>query len=99
VTGVQTCALPIYWTGAWYAADHSTTGAAALGLLAGCLAFFFFWAGAGGFDRYVVDGLVNGTAYFSGFVGILMRKLQTGRVQTYVAFAIFGVMILFFLFR
>jgi NADH-quinone oxidoreductase subunit L len=63
------------------------------------LTFFFFWSGAGGFDRYVVDGLVNGTAYFSSFFGFVFRKFQTGRVQTYIIFVIFGVMVLFFTFR
>jgi len=66
---------------------------------AGALTFFFFWGGAGGFDKYVVDGLVNGIAYFSGFFGILFRKFQSGRVQTYIVFVLVGVMILFFLFR
>ena len=77
----------------------SYAGAAAGALCAGLLTLFFFWSGAGGFDKYVVDGLVNGVAYSSGFVGILMRKLQTGRVQTYIVFVLIGVMVLFFMFR
>jgi len=68
-------------------------------LCAGFLTFFFFWSGAGGFDKYVVDGLVNGVASFSGFFGVLFRKLQTGRVQTYIAFVIVGVMVIFFVLR
>ncbi len=68
-------------------------------VLTAALAFFFFWSGAGGFDNRVVDGLVNGTAYFSGLSGILLRKLQTGKVQTYIVFVVFGVMVLFFVFR
>ncbi|MBI3189960.1 MAG: NADH-quinone oxidoreductase subunit L, partial [Ignavibacteriales bacterium] len=49
---------------------------------AGLLTLFMFWGGAGGFDRFVVDGMVNGVAYLSGFFGILFRKTQTGKVQT-----------------
>ena len=36
------------------------------------------------FDSIVVDGFVNLLAYISGFIGIFFRKLQTGKVQTYV---------------
>jgi NADH:ubiquinone oxidoreductase subunit 5 (subunit L)/multisubunit Na+/H+ antiporter MnhA subunit len=68
-------------------------------LCAGFLTFFFFWSGAGGFDKYVVDGLVNGVASFSGFFGVLLRKLQTGKVQTYIVFVIVGVMVIFFVLR
>jgi len=68
-------------------------------LCSGLLTFFFFWSGAGGFDKYVVDGLVNGVARFSGFFGALLRKLQTGKVQTYIVFVIIGVMVFFFMFR
>ena len=77
----------------------STVMAVIMAALCGGLTFFFFWAGAGSFDTYVVDGLVNGIAYFSGFFGQVVRKLQTGRVQTYLGFVILGVLILFFVFR
>jgi NADH-quinone oxidoreductase subunit L len=77
----------------------SYAGAGIGALCAALLTFFFFWSGAGGFDKYVVDGLVNGVAYFSGFSGVLFRKLQTGRVQTYIVFVIIGVMVFFFMFR
>jgi NADH-quinone oxidoreductase subunit L len=73
--------------------------AVATACVCGGLTFFFFWGGAGSFDRYVVDGLVNGTAQASGFFGRVFRKLQTGKVQTYLAFVILGVMIFFFWFR
>jgi NADH-quinone oxidoreductase subunit L len=66
---------------------------------AGLLTLFFFWQGAGGFDRYVVDGLVNGVAYLSGFFGAAFRKVQTGKVQTYIIFVLIGVMVLFMYFR
>lgn len=77
----------------------SIVGAAAGAGCAGLLTFFFFWGGAGGFDTYVVDGLVNGVAYSSGFFGIILRKFQSGRVQTYIVFVLIGVMVLFFMFR
>jgi NADH-quinone oxidoreductase subunit L len=87
------------WTGHWFWLQEAYGKAVVLGTVSGLLTFFFFWAGAGGFDHYVVDGLVNGVGYFSGFFGILLRKLQTGRVQTYLAFVIFGVMVLFYILR
>ncbi|MEW6510359.1 MAG: NADH-quinone oxidoreductase subunit L [Bacteroidota bacterium] len=54
---------------------------------------------SGKFDTYVVDGLVNFTAYASGFFGLLLRKFQTGKVQTYVIFAVLSVMVFYFVFR
>jgi len=56
-------------------------------------------AGSGIFDNVVVDGVVNGTAYVSGFFGLVMRKFQTGRVQTYVLYAVLSVMLFYFVFR
>lgn len=49
---------------------------------------------SGWFDTFVVDGLVNFTAFFSGFIGFAFRKLQTGKVQTYLVFVVFAVIIL-----
>lgn len=37
-----------------------------------------------GFDRNVVDGLVNFTAFTVNTTGAVLRKFQTGKVQTYV---------------
>ncbi len=54
---------------------------------------------SGKFDDYVVDGIVNLTAYATGFLGLLFRKVQTGRIQTYLIFVIIGVMVFFYLFR
>ena len=51
------------------------------------------------FDDYVIDGAVNGAAYVSGFAGLLFRKAQTGKVQTYVLFAVFSVLVFYFIFR
>ena len=57
--------------------------------------FAFF---TGGFDKYVVDGLVNLMAYISGFIGLIFRRVQTGKVQTYIVLVIFSIIILLFLF-
>ncbi len=54
---------------------------------------------SGKFDSIVVDGLVNMTAYLSGLAGLVLRKFQTGKVQTYVVFAVLGVMLLYFVTR
>ncbi len=54
---------------------------------------------SGRFDNVVVDGIVNLVAYAAGFSGLVLRKVQTGKVQTYIVFVLFGVMIFFFLFR
>jgi NADH-quinone oxidoreductase subunit L len=54
---------------------------------------------SGQFDSIVVDGMVNLVAYLAGFFGLLFRKLQTGRVQTYIAFVLLGVMLFFFIYR
>jgi len=53
----------------------------------------------GVFDNVVIDGLVNLTAWISGFIGIIFRKFQTGKVQTYVVLVIFSLVILLFLFK
>jgi NADH-quinone oxidoreductase subunit L len=53
----------------------------------------------GKFDNIVIDGLVNLTAYLSGFIGLLFRRLQTGKVQTYIVLVIFSLVILLFLFK
>ena len=74
-------------------------GYVVLGFAVAAMTFFMFYVGVGGFDNSIVDGLVNATAYFAGFFGLLARRLQTGRVQTYLAFVILGVMILFLWFR
>jgi NADH-quinone oxidoreductase subunit L len=92
-----------YFSGSalWPVHPHilSYFGAVVGGLLAACLTMFSFWVGAGGFDKYVVDGMVNGVAYASGFFGLLFKKIQTGRVQTYIIFVLFGFMSLYFIFR
>jgi NADH-quinone oxidoreductase subunit L len=54
---------------------------------------------SGKFDAYVVDGAVNASGYLSAFAGLVLRKTQTGRIQTYVVLAVLGVMIFYFVFR
>ncbi|MGD8781937.1 MAG: NADH-quinone oxidoreductase subunit L [Ignavibacteria bacterium] len=53
---------------------------------------------SGLFDKYIVDGLVNFWAFFSGFIGFNFRKLQTGKVQTYIVLVVFSIIVLFFVF-
>lgn len=50
------------------------------------------------FDNVVIDGAVNMIANVTGYMGGMLRKLQTGRVQSYVVFALLGLLILFFVF-
>jgi NADH:ubiquinone oxidoreductase subunit 5 (subunit L)/multisubunit Na+/H+ antiporter MnhA subunit len=65
----------------------------------GGLTFFLFYVGVGGFDNKIVDGMVNLTAYFAGFAGLLTRRIQTGKVQTYLAFVLLGIMVFFLWFQ
>ena len=81
------------------AALGALVGYVILGFAVAGFTFFLFYVGVGGFDNSIVDGLVNATAYLAGFLGLLTRRLQTGKVQTYLAFVILGVMILFLWFR
>jgi NADH:ubiquinone oxidoreductase subunit 5 (subunit L)/multisubunit Na+/H+ antiporter MnhA subunit len=87
----------MYWPGE---ATLAGVAMAILGSIAtGGLTLFLFWAGAGGFDNRIIDGAVNAVAYLSGFGGLLLRKFQSGKVQTYIAFAVTGFMVLYFIFR
>ena len=70
-----------------------------IGLCAAALSFFLFYVGVGGFDNTIIDGIVNLMAFLAGMSGRLIRPLQTGKVQTYLAFALFGVMVFFLWFR
>lgn len=54
---------------------------------------------SGLFDTFVIDGLVNFTAFFSGFVGFALRKIHTGKVQTYLVFVVFAVIVLLLFFK
>jgi NADH:ubiquinone oxidoreductase subunit 5 (subunit L)/multisubunit Na+/H+ antiporter MnhA subunit len=70
-----------------------------IGLGVAALTFFLFYVGVGGFDNKIIDGIVNLLAYLAGLLGLLARRLQTGKVQTYLAFALFGVLVFFLWFR
>ena len=54
---------------------------------------------SGKFDSVVVDGLVNFMAYLSGFVGLIFRRFQTGKVQTYIVLVVFSLVILLLVFK
>jgi NADH-quinone oxidoreductase subunit L len=54
---------------------------------------------SGLFDTYVVDGFVNFSAFFSGFLGLAFRRLQTGKIQTYIVIVVFAVIILLLVFK
>ncbi|HPH42652.1 MAG TPA: hypothetical protein PLL73_09380, partial [Syntrophorhabdaceae bacterium] len=50
-----------------------------------------------GFDRKVIDGVVDGSALgVRGFGGII-KKLQTGRIQAYMGFAVLFIVLLVWL--
>jgi NADH-quinone oxidoreductase subunit L len=53
----------------------------------------------GKFDYIVIDGSVNLLAYVTGFFGLLFRKSQTGRVQTYIIFVLLGLVLIFYFVR
>jgi NADH-quinone oxidoreductase subunit L len=99
IVGVMVSVLVAILVGQWLWAAEGIITALIAALLCGGLTLFFFWVGAGGFDKYVVDGMVNGAGYITGFFGMLFRKLQTGRVQTYIVLVLVGFMILFYIFR
>jgi NADH-quinone oxidoreductase subunit L len=47
-----------------------------------------------GFDEFIIDGTVNGVAYFIGWLSSGMRKIQTGFVQNYAFSMVIGGVIL-----
>lgn len=70
------------------------------GIVNGAASLARVWSALSGkFDNYAVDGLVNFSAWFTGLLGSGIRKTQTGKVQTYIVFALLGVIIIFFAFR
>lgn len=70
-----------------------------LGLSVSVLSFFLWYAGVGGFDNKIIDGVVNLVASISGLFGLLLRRLQTGKVQTYILWMLFGILMFFLWFR
>ena len=53
---------------------------------------------SGWIDNNIVDGLVNATATSADRAGGLLSKIQTGKVQTYLVYIFFSVLVLFVLF-
>ncbi len=103
---VVTAAVSLYagWTmGTSLLPEPATAGAVVTSVLIGLgtsgLAYFLFFVGVGGFDNKIVDGLVNFFAYLAGFIGIITRRMQTGKVQTYLVLALTGAVVLFLWFR
>ncbi len=70
------------------------------GIVNGCgyLTRFTSWV-VGLFDLRGVDGAVNGVAWIMQGAGEGFRRVQTGRVQTYLVFVCFSVVLLIFVFR
>lgn len=50
--------------------------------------------GSGWIDHHIVDGLVHATATGAERSGGLLSKLQTGKVQTYLLYFLFGLLLL-----
>lgn len=46
------------------------------------------------FDRYVIDGIVNGFAYLGANTGAVIRKIQSGDVRRYASLIVVGVVLL-----
>jgi NADH-quinone oxidoreductase subunit L len=49
------------------------------------------------FDRYVIDGIVNGFAFLGGRTGEVLRKAQSGNVQRYTGLIVIGLCLLLIL--
>jgi NADH-quinone oxidoreductase subunit L len=47
-----------------------------------------------GFDEFVIDGAINGTAYLIGWISGRLRKIETGVVQNYAFSMIIGGVVL-----
>jgi NADH-quinone oxidoreductase subunit L len=50
-----------------------------------------FWKGI---DEFIIDGTVNGIAYFFGGISGLIRKMQTGFAQNYALAMVLGGVVL-----
>ncbi|MCH9050045.1 MAG: NADH-quinone oxidoreductase subunit L, partial [Proteobacteria bacterium] len=42
------------------------------------------------FDLQVIDGMVNGVAWVTGALGMMIRPLQTGLVRNYALYLLLG---------
>ncbi len=56
-------------------------------------------SGTGKFDNSFIDGLVNLVGSTVMFFGLIFRKIQTGKVQNYIAYVLLGIIIFYFIFR
>jgi NADH-quinone oxidoreductase subunit L len=54
---------------------------------------------SGSIDKYIVDGAVNGVATVLQGAGSGFRRIQTGRVQTYLAYVSASILILVLVYR
>lgn len=54
---------------------------------------------SGWFDKYVVDGIVSLIGGVVQFFGLLFRTVQGGKVQTYMALTLTGIIVMIFLVR
>ena len=54
---------------------------------------------SGKFDNIIIDGFVNLLAYLAGIAGLILRKLQTGKVQTYIIYVVLAVTVFYFVYR
>ncbi len=54
---------------------------------------------SGLFDKYIVDGAVNGVAAVLQGAGEGFRRIQTGRVQTYLVYVSASVLVLILVYR
>ena len=64
----------------------------------GYLYRFVSWL-IGLFDNWVIDGMVNGIAAVLQGAGEVFRRVQTGRLQTYLVYVCFSILILVFIYR
>lgn len=46
------------------------------------------------FDRWFIDGFINGSVWLTGRLGRLVRSVQTGQVQSYIATAVAGMLLI-----
>lgn len=67
--------------------DGAVNGTAKVGLYISRLSRWF--------DDNIVDGAVNGIAFISDLLGSRLRRIQTGKIENYVAFLLVGILIFF----
>ncbi|UXX79546.1 NADH-quinone oxidoreductase subunit L [Reichenbachiella carrageenanivorans] len=90
VKGSKTLAQAAYW---WdqKVVDRVVNLVAELQVV---LAYLLAW-----FDRSIVDGCVKLATWLANFAGERTRHMQGGNVQNYLAWAVFGVLLIFYFFE